>query len=250
MASRTGRAAALCALLAGAGCVEFTAPDIPDAGGPAIVSLIVAVSDSGTVMVNGSVRPGRDVSGVLRTIPSDAVTVLGRSVEPARVREEDERVYSASLSASADVTRGPIDVIAPAVDGVPVSPPAVSFRGLRRIGPDTIVLLRGDDLVLRTAEGPGATTPAPVLTQWFLQVSAADDVFFGLNGSGIVPETLAVPARYVPVDPDGLLDLRLIQLQTVTFPPERGNYIGTISVQVRLHWVARVTESEPSKGAG
>jgi hypothetical protein len=250
MGRRSAGAFGFCALLAAAGCVEFTAPDIPDAGGPAIVALLVAVSDSGTVAVSGSVRPGRDVSGVLRAIPSDAVTVLGRTVEPVRIRDEDERTYSTNFSAAADVARGPVDVVAPAVEGVGTAPPSISFSGLVRLDPDTITLRRGDDLVLRTAPGPGASTPPPGLTQWFLQLGAADDAFFGLSGGGTVPETLVVPARYVPEVPGGLIGVRLIQIRTISFPPERGNYFGTVSVQIRLHWTVRVTESEPSKGAG
>jgi hypothetical protein len=72
----------------------------------------------------------------------------------------------------------------------------------------------------------------------------------GLSGGGTVPETLVVPARYVPEVPGGLIGVRLIQIRTISFPPERGNYFGTVSVQIRLHWTVRVTESEPSKGAG
>lgn len=229
--------------------MDFTSPDIPDAGGPAVLSLTVAVSDSGTVQVNGTLHPGRDVTGVVRTVIDDAVLVLDRAIPPVDTAQEGERRYATTLPAPRDVTRGPIAIAGPAVEGVHAPPPSVLWAGIVRVDPDTIVLHRGNDLVLRTQAGPGGSTPPPLLRQWFLQVAATNDEFFGLSGSGNTPEVVIVPARYVPDDADGELDVRLIQFQTAVFNARPADYAGTVTLQVRLHWVVRLADFAPSKGA-
>lgn len=218
-------------------CADFVDPNIPEAGGPAVLSAIAVVSDRGTIDVRGVLNAGLDVIGVQRDVPDAGFGVNDTVIEPVAVERDGDHRYQSVWAM--DPVSEPIAVAfrGPPVPGIVASPPTASLRGIRREGPDTLRIAAGSDLLLRIQPEPGASTPTPTSQQWFLTIAAAAREF-RLGGSGAPPDTILVPARFIPAGDS--LEVRLIYQQLAEAQAPPGDYIGVFTFDTRLFWTVRV----------
>jgi hypothetical protein len=127
---------------------------------------------------------------------------------------------------------------APLMRGVVASPPGFSWTGIERVGGDSVDLERGRDLELLVARGGGEGTPVPEIRQWFLSLKG-DSSTFGLSADGAPPDTILVPARWIP---DGdRIGIRLIFTQSAFLQPPPGDYLGIVTLDTRVYWTVRMT---------
>jgi hypothetical protein len=215
-----------------AGCLEFEDPLIPERESPAILVANVRVFDAGALLVDGTLSPGRDAAGFLRVVQVPFVTVNGHHAEPVDVDERGVRRYQSSFPGERDATSGPFDIAVPDVRGVGPIPP-VRFHGLRRVGPDTLRLPAGSDIVLRV-DTVGAATPAALSRQWFLEVRSGGPSF-RLSADAAPPAQLRIPTEFLTPGPRA--DISLIYYQTVQQRDAAGTYISNVVLDTRMNWV-------------
>lgn len=237
---RRGLLAAACLA---AGCVDFVEPDLPELGRPASFEALIVVADTGTAELSAVLVPGLDAEGLRRPVRRDSVEVLGRSIASDSILFNGTRRYHEIWSVPASAVVGPVGFRAPSLDAVRAAPPAVEWWGLRRDGPPEIDGHRGEDLVLRLATGAGAGQPEPEIRQWFLRL-AGEDGAFGLSVDGVPPDTIQIPARWIP-DGDEI-EVRLIFSQSAVLRPPPGDYVGVIKLDTRLYWTVRMHERRPA----
>lgn len=231
---RVGSLASCMAVLA---CIDFVDPNIPDAGGAAVISAIAVFSDRGTADVRATFNPGLDVTGVRRPVADPGLLVNDTVIQPDRIQRDGDRLYEALYPFDPATETVTVEFLAPAVAGIAASRPAASLSGVRRIGPDTLRMVSGSDLLLRLTAEPGTSAPAPLSRQWFLTLAAATTEF-RLGGNGPPPDTILIPARFIPAGDS--LEVRLIYQQLVEAEPPPGDYIGIFTFDVRLFWTVRV----------
>lgn len=235
--------AATVAVVALAGCIDFVDPNIPDAGGPAILNATAVVSDRGSVDIRGSLDPGIALSGVRRAVPAPALEANDTAIEPDQVRRDGRRFYEALLPFDPASEALTISFLAPPVPGVEAPRPAARLFGIRRVGPDTLRLAAGEDLLLRITPEPGTSQPPPAIQQWFLTLSAASNEF-RLGGNGPPPDTILIPTRFIPTGDS--LEVRLIYQQFVDVQTPPGDYIGLFTLDARTFWTVRVDDAAHS----
>jgi hypothetical protein len=115
----------------------------------------------------------------------------------------------------------------------------VRWNGLLRLDPDTVVAVRGQDIVLRMDTIAALSTPAP-FRQWFLDIRTGFRTF-RLSSDGLPPLTLRIPADFIPSSTDPLALVSLIYFQTGQVRSATGLYTGSITADIRLNWVIRFT---------
>lgn len=226
--------------LAGSGCIDFVEPDIPELGAPATVQATLRLTDLGTAEVDVYLAPGLDSAGSQRSLTGTPLEALGRAHQADSIRRNGTRRYTKSWLTARDIVSEPILFRAPGIDRVAAAPPALEWVGVRRLGPDTLRLRPGEDLYLPIALGRGAGTPQPAIRQWFLRLSSASGAAgaFGLSADGTPPDTIYVPARWIPRTNE--LDVRLIFNQSSILRTPPGDYIGVVNVDVRLFWTVHI----------
>lgn len=228
---------ALAVVAAVAACADFVDPNIPEAGGPAVLSAVAVVSDRGTVDVRGIMNAGLDLIGVQRDVPDAGLGVNDTVIQPVAVERDGDHRYQSMWAF--DVASEPIaiELRGPPIPGIIAAPPTAMLRGIRREGPDTLRITAGSDLLIRLAAEPGASTPSPISQQWFLTIAAAAREF-RLGGSGAPPDTILVPGRFLPAGDS--LEVRLIYQQLAEAQAPPGDYIGVFTLDARLFWTVRV----------
>ncbi len=223
-------------------CIDFVEPNIPDAGGPAILSATAVISDRGTVDVGAMLDPGLDHLGVRRQVPEAGLEAYNATIEPDRVQRDGRRFYEAGFEFDPAVDIQTVVFLAPVVPGIAAPRPGAHLFGIRRLGPDTLRLVSGADLLLAVTAEPGTTTPAPDIRQWFLNLgSATDEVRLG--GNGPPPDTMIIPTRFIPMGDS--LEVRLIYQQSVDVRGAPGDYIGLFVLDSRVFWTVRVEAGAP-----
>jgi hypothetical protein len=220
-----------------AGCIDFVEPDLPERGAPAVIQAAIRLTDLGDAQLEALLAPGLDRSGLRREVTRDTVIVLGRAVTPDSIARNGSRRYRDSWSAPAAVVAGPVTFRAPLLENLNAAPPELIWTGARRLGPDTIDIVRGQDLVLVVGPGAGSGLPSPDVQQWFLRLEG-DDGAFNISADGPPPDTIQVPARWIPEG--GQVATRLIYAQSAVFEDTPGDYVGLITLDIRLHWTVRV----------
>jgi hypothetical protein len=98
-------------------------------------------------------------------------------------------------------------------------------------------MVPGGDLALVLESDLGTPEPAPGIRQWFLTI-AGDSTTFRLGGDGLPPDTILVPARWIP--PGDSLAVRLIFSQSASVTPPPGDYVGIFALDTRLFWTVRM----------
>jgi hypothetical protein len=234
------RAAIALLALAMTACIDFIAPDIPELGAPAVVEATIRLTDVGTSDVDVRLVPGLDEDGFRRHVPRDTVDVLGFPIGPDSVLRNGTRRYLGTWEFDRDGVARPATFRAPEVEGVVAPVPAIDWAGLRRLDADTLDVRRGEDLVLRIETYSEPLEPRPDIRQWFLRLEG-DSTAFGVNADGPPPDTLVIPARWIPGGDE--LRVRLIFSQSVLLNPPPGDYLGLVTLDSRLHWTIRIRDA-------
>lgn len=229
---------ALSALLL-AGCVDFAEPRLPNAGAPALLQLSISLQESGVLMVNGQLQPGRDSSGVTRVPRDSAVYVAGQVIEADTVLARNTLPFSATLPVPQAVLTGPITIAGPAITGILAPSPLLLWYGMEKIGSDTVFVEPGGDAVLRVNAHLGQPTPAVQVRQWYLTFSGPAGTI-QVSGSGFPPDTLRVPPQFLPGTPPATILASLIYYQSAQVREPPGDYIVNVSMDARTQWVVRL----------
>ncbi len=228
------------ALLACAGCLDFVDPVLASRGAAAVAAATIVVNDAGDVALMLRVLPGLDSAGVPRDVTDGTTRLLGRAIGPDSITLR-EWIYDTTWQADPAQLAGPITFQAPAVRGV-AAPPAFTWYGVRRLDPDTITLVAGRDMVLTLNARGGSPAPAPAQRQWFMTLASTGGVF-RLGADGIPPDTVIVPARWIPAG--DIVRVLLIWVQTADIRPPPGDYIGLVTLNAQTTWVVRIVPSTP-----
>jgi hypothetical protein len=217
-----------------AGCIDFIEPDLPARGAPAVLELTVRLLETDTTQVEGRLVPGLDEAGVPRRITDERLRVLGRGIEPAAVAKNGTRVYRTDWPGAAADAADAIEARGPVVEGL--LSPGIRWYGMRRSGPASVPLDTTADLRLTVEVITGSAEPDPEIRWWFLTLSDTTGAF-RLGGDGAPPDTIVVPARWVPKG-DSISALLLYQQSTTIEGPD-GEYVGLFSLDSRVSWVVR-----------
>lgn len=226
------------------GCIDFVEPDLADLGAPAVIQATLRVTDLGEAEVDALLAPGLDGAGLRRAVTHDTLFALGRPVGPDSIARNGSRRYRAAWTAPPGTVGEPVTFRAPFLSALEASPPEVTWTGARRVGPDTVTLTRGNDLVLEIEPGGGTALPIPDVQHWFLRLEG-DDAGFNISADGPPPDTIIVPARWIPAG--GQVAARLIFAQSAVLDDGPGDYVGLITLDIRLHWTLRLLD--PPAGA-
>jgi len=230
--------ASLCA----AGCIDFVEPELPARGAPAVLELTLRLLETDTTQVEGRLVPGLDEAGVPRRVMDAQLHAIGRGIEPAATAKSGTRVYRTDWPGGAADAAGPIEARGPAVEGL--LSPGIRWYAMRRSGPAAVALEAAADLRLTVEVIAGSAEPAPEIRWWFLTLSDTAGAF-RLGGDGPPPDTIVVPARWVPAG-DSISALLLYQQSTSIGSPD-GKYIGLFSLDSRVFWVVRRTTPAAGK---
>lgn len=230
---------ALSALLVGACDIDFADPVFPNAGAPALVTVSVSLQPQGVAFVNGRVQPGRDSTGVTRVPADSTLFVAGFAIEADTVEARNTLVFSELLQLSESQLRDSIVIATPPIHGIFAEPPRVRWYGMVRVGPDTVSVGPGEDLVLRVESRLGTADPPVQVRQWFMDLNGPTGTF-RLSGTGFPPDTLRIPPQWIPATGPASVFASLLYYQSATLRPEPGDYIGSISMDARVQWSIRV----------
>jgi len=227
---------ALSALLLAGGCVDFAAPRLPNAGAAALLQLSVGLQEAGVLIVNGQVQPGRDSSGVTRVPLDSALYVAGHVVEADTVLARNTLPFSATFAVPREALTGPITIAAPEIAGIQAPAPILVWYGIVKVGPDTVIVERGSDAVLRANARLGQPIPQAQTRQWFLTLNGPLGNI-QVSGSGYPPDSMRVPPQWLPGTPPARINASLLYYQSAQLRDPPGDYIGNVSMDARLQWV-------------
>lgn len=234
---RRGLLTIMLACAAAAGCIDFVEPDIAELGAPAVIDAVIRVDDRGNVSVEAELEPGLDAAGFRRAVKGE-LTLTGRVIPLDVVLRGGAHRYVDSWLTTPDVAGRQVTLSAPTVESVGAPPPVIEWYGLQRAGPDTVDIATGEDLLLPLALTEGEPKPEPQIRQWFLNLSTESGSSFTVSANGPPPDTLYVPARWIPNSP--VTEVRLIVQQSVVLREPPGDYIGRITLDTRLYWTLRL----------
>ncbi|MGH7554574.1 MAG: hypothetical protein ACREMQ_16340 [Longimicrobiales bacterium] len=218
--------------------IDFVEPDLPERGAPAVFEATLRTNDGATVDLQARLAPGLDESGLRRGLLRASVRLLGTDVLADSVLRNGTRVYRAALPLG-PATR-PITLEAPQVEDVTAMIPVVRWSEIMRQGSDTVEVARGSDLVLMVDTTRAAVQPAPAIRQWVLLLRGDGDEFLTIGSNGTPPDSIVVPARFIPASASGFLTARLVHQQLMTFRPAPGDYIALVTLDASIAWTVRV----------
>jgi hypothetical protein len=235
-APRTVLAAALVTLVVVpmAGCVDFVEPEIPNADTPATLQVAITIVDGQTAQVSGLLRAGFDHIGIRRPLDSQPLTALGREIQPREAASDTLLAYQDTLALAPGAALGPIVVEPPTVPGT-VAPGPMSWAGIQRVGPDSLILADGADLALELEVSEGGTA---AIRQWFIVL--AGTASFRISADGPPPERITIPAHWLPAPrADGTVAVTLTDIQSETRVGPTGDYVVSGTVHSRVTWTVR-----------
>jgi hypothetical protein len=235
--AQISRALLFIALLGAGGCLDFADPTIPDRSAAAVLQANMRVFDQGILQIDGSLSPGRDAEGFQRPVPSPFIEAAGMLIEPRSLGETGVRSYSTSMAVPPRETLGPFVLVAPTVQHAGTLP-VVTWYGLRRLDPDTLVIRHGDDIVLHMDTAAAQPDPPNLTRQWFLDVTAGGRTF-RISATGAPPLTMRIPSDWVPPPQNNHALVTLIYYQSAQLRSPENLYIANVLLDVRLSWVVR-----------
>jgi hypothetical protein len=241
---RRGAILALAAIAAGSlsACLDFVEPEIPHAGAPATLTVSLLVFNERTAALTARLEAGFDGVGLPRRVLDETLRLSGQPLQPTQRLEDGTLLYEATRAVTPADVVGPITVVPPSVTGA-TPPPAPTWLGMRRVGPDTLDLAAGADLVLELEVAAGGTA---VIQQWFLELVGSEGSAIRLSADGPPPERLVVPAIWVPAPAgDGAIHAHLNYIQSEATAGPFGDYVVSASLQIRLSWVVRIPGESP-----
>jgi hypothetical protein len=220
----------------GTACIDFVEPDLPERGAPAVFQGALRVWDDGRVVVDGLLAPGLDADAVRRILIREAIVAMNRAVEPASIARNGSRSYFSQWTTTPDSVAGVLVLEGPRVEtGSP--PPSFRWSGITTPQDDTVAVVAGADVMLRLTVA-AAETPAPQTRQWLVQMTGAGGTFrFG--GDGAPPDSLLVPAYWLPEPADGLIAVTLSYTRSMAIQ-QPSDYIGVLLLDTRVQWTLRV----------
>jgi len=226
------------------GCVDFVEPDLADIGAPAVIEATIRITDRGVTELEALLAPGLDDAGLRRGVTRDTLFALGRAVVPDSVAHNGSRRYRSMWESSPDAVAEPVTFSGPFLAGPIASPPEVTWTGARRVGPDSIDVVRGEDVAFEIERGPGTVRPVPDVQQWFLRLEG-DAGAFNVSADGEPPDSIRIPASWVPAGSE--VAVQLIFAQSAVTVNMTGDYIGLIRLDIRLHWTLRMIDSQGTR---
>lgn len=222
------------------GCFDFEEPDLPQAGDPATLQAFVHLDDTGRLDFSGVLVPGLTTAGQPREVPNDTVRLYGLAVAPSEVKPDRTRIYAFTAQlAGADPTAQPLTLIAPRVTGVQADPPVLQWPGVRRLDPDSMVVPAGAEVTLRVALTPVTASPEPTSRQWNVDLSSTEGNF-RLGANAVPPTEIRIPPQWIPAAANGRVTAFLTYFQTGAFRPPPGDYVLTVSADIRVRWQLRI----------
>jgi hypothetical protein len=222
------------------GCFDFVEPDIPNADTPATLLVAIAITDGDRAIVTGRLHPGFDQIGIRRPLDSQPLAAFGREIQPWQVAPDTMLAYQDTLALGPGAALGPIVVEPPPVPGT-TAPDPMTWAGIQRLGPDTLVLAQGADLTVELEVSQGGTA---AIRQWFM-VLTGDAGTFRVSSDGPPPERITIPARWLPTPgPEGTLAVTLTDIQSETRAGPAGDYVVSGTVSSRVGWTVRIGPSE------
>ncbi len=224
--------AALAGALCTGGCIDFLSPNLPPPS-PAVAQLFLHITAAGAVQVEAQLAPGMSLAHEWRNVPHDSLIVAGHPLAPDTVLSNNARIYRGTVNLPGPA--GPVTVQVPAVEGLSGTPPELSWAGISKTDPDTVVLLPGADLVLHVDTVLPAEMPPPS-RQWYLQLFAGGHMF-QLGADGLPPAVLRVPPQFVPGDTASLVTASLLILTNGQMTAAGGNYVLNASMDQHLNWI-------------
>lgn len=243
--SRVPRALIGVALAAAAGaCIDFVEPDLPFRGQPALFQGVLRVWDDGRVAADGSLTPGFDDDAVPRDVRRETLRALNRVVAPAAVAEDGRRTYMEQWTTTRDSVAGTLVFEAPLLAGG-APPPGFRWAGIGTPQGDTLTVAAGADLTLVVETGP-VEEPAPSTRQWLLSLSGSSGTL-RIGADGVPPDTLLVPARFLPLPNAGFFAATLSYTRSLAVA-QPSEYTGIVTLDARIEWVVRVLEPDERRG--
>ena len=226
------RGLAVIACFALSACWDFVEPDLPARAGAAVLSVNALTDPAGVTIVDGLLAPGFDADGFTRDVLRDTLGVSGLRIAPLRRRSNGSLVYG--FTDTIHVAGGPFTVDPPVLRDVR-DRPIVRWPGIRRLGGDTLHVLRGSDVVFRIVVDDSAD-PKPPTQQWLLDL-IGKETRFQVGGSGTPPLEIIVPARFIPA-PDTAVAAILSFIQSGQ--PLTQSYRGIYNHTAQLAWIVIV----------
>lgn len=181
------------------------------------------------------------IGGIQRKVPNDTLDIYGFKLTPVEIKTNGTRVYSFVGRA---ITNGsaPFVLNGPRVDEVTGPPPHANWFPIRKTDPDTVVWVRGTDLILHVDTALGVSSPTPPIRQWFLTV-AGTQRDFRISSDGAPPVILRIPAEWVPPVNTPTTNVFLSFFQSGQQQSPTRDYIGLITFNIQIRWIVRIIGS-------
>ena len=174
--------------------LEFSEPVLDT---PALVRVIVTLTDSapaGEARVSGSLWPGYDADGAVRTLTDSSIRVMGRTIAPNAGLPTDtpsDIVYAESWGLDPEAPLGPVELEAPTIQGIGETAPLRRITPPWRLGPANVTVRV--DSALRLDLTTGAVPADTVFEHWELLVVKDGRSVARLGATGSVPSRIEVP---------------------------------------------------------
>lgn len=208
------------------------------------------VTQPGAIRFEGFLFPGKvRIDGLCelrdRSVTDTTLRLMGFTITPSFVGSDGERNYSLEIpspSSTFDTLTFTVEQL-PVVEGIQTPMVDVTWRGIARSDPDTIEVVRGEDLELhlRIPEEIQLEAASDIAT-WSLEVSGSA---ITLSGEGVPPDTLFFPARFFPNPSTEQLVARLTYQRLSFFGDPVSlapTYVVFLGLQVQLRWVVQVRD--------
>jgi hypothetical protein len=246
-----GRPAWLFAVLL-AGCLDFqtvTAPPV-NVEQRAEIRIHASFDEGGDgspqashrVRVIAQVYPGTDAQGPRRLI-TDTLWVRDFPIVPREGNPGQGWLYLADWASEpeAEVRFG-----LPRISRLGEISPAPVWHPVRRIGPDTLRLRPGQDLVLRLAIPPAEAWPDTLVGHWTLTMGG-NSMNVHLSHAGEAPDSVVIPAVLLPAPSPAGGPLRfqanLRAQRWYGHLSSQGNLELTAGFESSLRWVVEIVDA-------
>jgi hypothetical protein len=227
------------------GCLEFVAPELAGSRGGAVLQGAVRLLGNDSVRIEAHLTPGVDAAKTdFRVVSPDTLYVNDQVVPSSGVLANQERDYIATVATdTATLRRTGIVIRSPGVSGVVAPPPVFRFPSIQRVGSDTVPFTRGEDVRLPIRVLRPAGLASNIAQDWRVELVSADQVF-RLGGNGQPPESILLPAAYVPSSGANVqATLFFSEILQQRVPP--GDYVATLALDARVQWVLRPRVAPP-----
>ena len=232
--------AAAFAAMAGA-CIDFVEPDLPFRNQPPFFQGVLRVWNDGSAGADGVLTPGYDDDAVLRDVRRETLRALNRVVPPATTTVDGTRTYNERWTTTRDSVAGTLVFEAPLVEGVASPPPAFRWVGITTPQDDTLTVQAGADLTLVVETG-AEEEPEPTTRQWLLSLAGATGTL-RIGADAVPPDTLIVPARFLPEPIEGEIAATLSYTRSLAVA-QPADYPGILSLDARVRWTIRIVGPE------